>query len=289
MKLSRLAPAEREQTQPMGIQMKPLLLATLVFAVCSPAVLAQTAGTLLAVPSESTIPSGALGDAVRRGKALLTDTRQLLPGHVGNGLNCTNCHLGGGTVAYASPWVGLAGAFPEYRSRSGKIISLQERINDCFQRSMNGQPLAFDSADMNANMAYMKWLSTGVPTGADVTGRGFEKIDTALRPDPAHGKAVYGEKCVSCHGAEGLGIANPQGGYAIPPVWGKDSFNVGAGMARMYTAAAFVRHNMPLGQGGTLSAQDAIDVAAYFTRQPRPDYPGRANDWPKGGRPVDAR
>ena len=258
-------------------------------AACSPALLAQTADAAFVVPSEATMPSGVLGDAVRRGKALLADTRKQLPRNVGNGLNCTSCHLNGGTVAYASPWIGLAGAFPEYRSRSGKIISLQERINDCFERSMNGRPLAFDSADMNAMLAYMKWLSTGIPTGANVAGRGFEKIDATLRPNPAHGKAVFGEKCVSCHGAQGQGIPNPQGGYAIPPVWGKDSFNLGAGMARLYTAAAFVRHNMPLGQGGTLSAQDAVDVAAYFTRQPRPDFPARIKDWPKGGRPADAR
>lgn len=70
-----------------------------------------------------------------------------------------------------------------------------------------------------------------------------------------------------------------------PPVWGKDSFNVGAGMARLYTAAAFVKHNMPLGQGGTLSAQDAVDVAADFTQKPRPDYAAWVKDWPKGGPP----
>lgn len=241
------------------------------------------------VPDEASVPKGPLGDAIRRGKVLLTDTHKQLPANVGNGLNCTSCHLNAGTAAYASPWIGLAGAFPEYRSRSGKIISLQERVNDCFQRSMNGKPLAFDSAEMNAIMAYMKWLSTGVPVGTNVVGRGFEKIDTSLTPDPVRGKAVYAAQCASCHGAEGQGTRNPQGGYVFPPVWGKDSFNVGAGMARLYTAAAFVKHNMPLGQGGTLSAQDAVNVAAYFTQQPRPDFAARAKDWPKGDRPKDAR
>ncbi|MDF3835990.1 c-type cytochrome [Cupriavidus basilensis] len=264
-------------------------MAFAVLAAASLPALSQPANVALTVPDAASIPAGPMGDAIKRGKELLSDTRRQLPGNVGNGLNCTNCHLNGGTVAYASPWVGLAGAFPEYRARSGKIISLQERVNDCFQRSMNGKPLAFDSAEMNAILAYMKWLSTGVPAGTNVTGRGFEKIDTALRPDRAHGRAVYAAQCASCHGAEGQGVANPQGGYVFPPVWGKDAFNVGAGMARMYTAAAFVKHNMPLGQGGTLSAQDAVDVAAFFTEQPRPDFPGRAKDWPKGDRPKDAR
>jgi len=265
------------------------VLAFVAMAACAPFVSHAEKTVPLVVPDEASIPTGPVGDAVRRGKQLLTDTHKQLPKNVGNGLNCTNCHLNGGTTAYASPWVGLSGAFPEYRSRSGKLISLQERVNDCFQRSMNGKPLAFDSAEMNAIMAYMKWLSFGVPVGANVTGRGFEKIDTALVPNREHGKAVYAAQCASCHGADGQGMKNPQGGYVFPPVWGKDSFNIGAGMARMYTAAAFVKHNMPLGQGGTLSAQDALDVAAYFTAQPRPDYAARANDWPKGDKPKDAR
>lgn len=241
------------------------------------------------MPNEASIPTGPMGDAIKHGKTLLTDTRKQLPRNVGNGLNCTSCHLSGGTTAYAAPWVGLTAAFPEYRARSGKLISLQERVNDCFRRSMNGKPLAFDSDEMNAIMAYIKWLSTGVPTGSNVTGRGFEKIDTSLVPNAMHGKAVYAAQCASCHGAEGQGTPNPQGGYVFPPLWGKDSFNVGAGMARTYTAAAFVKHNMPLGQGGTLSAQDAVDVAAYFTQQPRPEYPARINDWPNGDKPKDAR
>lgn len=257
--------------------------------VASSAAFAQATLVKMPVPDEATIPAGPVGDAIQRGKLILTDTKRQLPHNVGNGLNCTSCHLNGGTTAYASPWVGLTGAFPEYRSRSGKVISLQERVNDCFQRSMNGKPIAFDGDDMNAILAYMKWLSSGVPVGTNVTGRGFEKIDTALTPDREHGKAVYAQRCAACHGAEGQGLPNPQGGYAMPPLWGKDSFNVGAGMARMFTAAAFVKHNMPLGQGGTLTAQEAVDVAAFFTQQPRPDFAARADDWPKGGRPKDAR
>jgi thiosulfate dehydrogenase len=269
--------------------MKSGAMALALLAMTATAAFAEPAAGTLPVPDEASIPKGPMGDAIRRGKILLTDTHRQLPGKAGNGLNCTSCHLNAGTTPYASPWVGLTGAFPEYRSRSGKVISLQERVNDCFQRSMNGKPLAFDSEDMNAILAYMKWLSTGVPAGAGISGRGFVKIDTALKPDLAHGKTVYAAQCASCHGAEGQGIPNPQGGYLFPPLWGKDSFNVGAGMARLYTAAAFVKHNMPLGQGETLSAQDAVNVAAYFTRQPRPDFPGRVNDWPKGDRPVDAR
>lgn len=240
-------------------------------------------------PSEANIPTGPRGLAIQEGKKLLTETHQRLPKNVGNGLNCTSCHLAGGTTANAAPWVGIWGVFPEYRSRSGKLISLQERVNDCFVRSMNGKPLADTSAEMTNILAYMQWLSTGVPTGMNVKGRGFGALDNKLVPNAVHGKQVYAEKCASCHGAEGLGMKNPAGGYIFPPAWGKDSFNDGAGMARTFTAAAFVKHNMPLGQGGTLTDQDALDVAEFFTHQPRPVYAGKAKDWPKGDKPKDAR
>ncbi|PWF39049.1 c-type cytochrome [Massilia glaciei] len=255
----------------------------------APAPVSAPVSAPFAVPAESSIPPGPQGLAIREGKKLLTQTRLHLPRNVGNGLNCSSCHLAGGTTPKASPWVGIWGVFPEFRSRSGKVISLTQRVNDCFERSMNGKPLAYDSAEMNHILAYMQWLSTGVPTGTSVKGRGFGPLDQKLKPDLARGKVVYSAKCASCHGAAGAGIANPAGGYLFPPVAGNDSFNDGAGMARTYTAAAFVKHNMPLGQGGSLSDQEALDVAEYFTRLPRPVYKFKARDWPKGGKPKDAR
>lgn len=268
----------------MNLQRCSILIAAMWAA---GAVSAQTAPDLKP-PSEASMPSGPRGAAIAAGKLLLSETHQRLPGNVGNGLTCTNCHMTGGTIAQASPWVGIWGVFPEYRARSGRLISLQERVNDCFERSMNGKPLAFNSEEMNNILAYMQWLSSGVPTGVSVKGRGFGPIDQKLVPDPVHGKQVYAEKCVSCHGAGGEGLKNGVA-YAFPPLWGPASFNDGAGMARTYTAAAFVKYNMPLGQGGTLSDQDAVDVAEYFTHQPRPVFAGKAGDWPKGGRPKDAR
>ena len=271
------------------MMMKPYLMAAgLAFGLAG-TVAAQTVAPALAAPADSTIPAGPKGIAIQEGRKLLTETHQRLPKNVGNGLNCTSCHLAGGATANASPWVGIWGVFPEYRSRSGKVISLQERVNDCFQRSMNGKPLAYDSAEMNNILAYMQWLSTNVPTGTSVKGRGFGPIDQKLKADPAHGKDVYAAKCASCHGATGAGTKNPAGGYLFPPVAGKDSFNDGAGMARTFTVAAFVKHNMPLGQGGSLTDQEAIDVAEYFTHLPRPVYSHKVKDWPNGDKPKDAR
>lgn len=250
---------------------------------------AQVSPPPMAAPAETTIPDGPKGAAIREGKLLLTETRQRLPKNVGNGLNCTSCHLAGGTTANASPWVGIWGVFPEYRSRSGKVISLQQRVNDCFERSMNGKALAYDSIEMNNILAYMQWLSSGVPTGSSAKGRGFGPVDQKLVANDVHGKEIYAAKCASCHGATGAGINNPDGSYVFPPVWGDASFNDGAGMARTYTAAAFVKYNMPLGQGRTLSDQEALDVAAFFTHQPRPVYAQKVKDWPKGDKPKDAR
>ncbi len=243
----------------------------------------------LVVPDEINIPSGPEGAAINLGKKLINDTKKMLPDNVGNGLSCTNCHLGAGTVAFAGPFVGLWGMFPEYRNRGASIDSLTERINDCFQRSMNGKALAYNSPEMNAMLMYVNWLSTGVPTRTPVVGRGMGKVDTALKPNADRGKQIYAGKCVACHAANGEGTKNPAGGYTFPPVWGPASFNIGAGMARTYTAAAFIKHNMPQGQGNTLSDQDAIDVAEFMTHQPRPAFAAAKDDYAKGSRPADAR
>jgi len=241
------------------------------------------------VPEED-IPNGPLGDAIRYGEQLLTQTQAYGKEYIGNGLNCTSCHLNGGKTPYAAPWVGIWGVFPEYRSRDAQVDALQDRINDCFQRSMNGKPLPPDSDEMRGILAYMWWLSKDVPTGVEVEGRGFKRIalSEGSKPDPANGKLVYAAKCMACHGADGEGKTGLSGAYLFPALWGPRSFNIGAGMARLSNAAAFVKVSMPLGQGNTLSDKEAFDVAAYFTRQPRPDFAAKARDWPKGDKPPDA-
>jgi thiosulfate dehydrogenase len=251
--------------------------------------LASGAGVPLRVPEDSTIPKGPLGKVIERGRRLALATHEELPQNVGNDLHCSSCHLGGGTTAGAAPWVGVPGMFPEYRSRGAKVALLEDRINACFERSMNGKPLPAGSPEMTALVAYMTWLSRDVPIGHPVEGRGFARIATPKVPDRAHGKVVYTEKCVSCHGEDGQGKHADDGSYAFPPLWGDRSFNIGAGMARLDTAAAFVKSKMPLGSGNTLSDQDAYDVADYFTTMPRPDFAGKASDWPQGGKPRDAR
>ncbi|HJV53826.1 MAG TPA: c-type cytochrome [Noviherbaspirillum sp.] len=242
---------------------------------------------MLAVPN---------ADQLVRGMRLHLETRTLLPKNVGNSLNCTSCHLNAGTVAEGSPFVGVSAFFPSYAPRAGKVITLEDRINGCFKRSMNGKPLPVDSADMKAMVAYFDWMKRETRPGDKVAGRGVGKVDQAIKPNVANGKQVYASQCAVCHGENGEGLQREDGTLVFPPLWGDHSFNLGAGMARTYTAAAFVKRNMPigfhdkfpLGQGG-LSDQDAVDVAEYFSHQPRPDFPEKVNDWPKDKKPADAR
>lgn len=235
-------------------------------------------------------------DQLVRGMRLNSETHTLLPGNVGNDLNCTSCHLNAGTVADGSPYVGITAFFPSYQPRAGRVITMEDRINGCFSRSMNGKPLAKESDDMKAMLAYFEWMKGETKPEDKVPGRGVGKIDPKLVPNPENGKTIYAAQCAVCHGADGEGLKDEAGRVVYPALWGDRSFNIGAGMARTYTAAAFVKRNMPigfhdhfpLGQGG-LSDQDAVDVADYFSHMPRPDFPGKVKDWPNDPKPKDAR
>ncbi len=234
-----------------------------------------------APPSPDSIPGSQLGEQIRLGYEIVVNTQEYARPYVGSRLNCTNCHLDGGLNPNAASFVGLAAIYPEYRPRSARVNTLADRVNECMERSLNGRAFPPDSSKLQAVVAYITWLSRGVPSGATVSWRGLQRIEPRRPLDP-NGKQVFANKCAFCHGSDGLGT------MAAPPVWGPQSYTIGAGMARVSVAAAFIKANMPRSWGWSLSDDDAYDVAAYLNAQPRPDFPGKVHDWPKGGKPADA-
>jgi len=233
-------------------------------------------------PSPETIPGSQLGEQIRLGYQIVVNTQEYARPYVGNRLNCTNCHLDGGLNPNAASFVGLAAIYPEYRARNARVNTLADRVNECMERSLNGRAFPPDSSKLQAIVAYITWLSQGVPSGVPISWRGLQRIQSRRPLDADNGKKVFAGKCAFCHGSDGLGT------MAAPPVWGPQSYNIAAGMARVSVAAAFIKANMPRSWGWSLSDDDAYDVAAYINAQPRPDFPGKANDWPKGGKPSDA-
>src|SRR5260370_3854542 len=109
-------------------------------------------------------------------------------------------------------------------------------------------------------------------------GRGFPPLPNPPLPaDYVRGTAVYAQSCAMCHGANGEGKSS-DGHVAFPPLWGAQSYNWGAGMGSIQSAAEFIRANMPLGLGRTLTVQQAWDVATYIDSQVRPQDPRFTGD-----------
>lgn len=204
---------------------------------------------------------------------------------IGNHLACSNCHLQAGTKAFAAPYIGLHSLFPIYIGREDKIESLEERINGCFERSMNGHAIPENGNEMRAIVTYIKNISKNTKNGGRIEGQGFVKIDIPDRKaDLKHGNTIFEKHCMSCHGQDGQGIAATDSkGYTYPPLWGPDSYNDGAGMSRVLTAARFIKANMPLGathDSPILTDEEAYDVAAYINSFERPQKAFKEKDYP---------
>ncbi len=212
------------------------------------------------------IPSGALGDQIRRGQLLFNETPLYAAKYTDAKLSCSSCHAEGGIQPYASPMVGLPALFPMFNARAGHIISLKDRVQECFVRSENGRPVAYQGGEMEAIVSYIEWLSQPQPDRRPYVGRGLIALPKLTR-DPTRGAAIYAAQCAGCHGANGEGRVP-----IFPPLWGPQSFNDGAGMNGIPKMAAFIQHNMPQNRMGILSPQQAYDVAAFIHNQPRPAF-----------------
>ncbi len=258
----------------------PLLALILASLACRDARSPLLSADTLAVGAASSssapprIPDGPLGASVQRGLALVEHTADSLPGYVSANLRCTSCHLDRGLRDKAIPLTGAYDRYPRFVERTGAVVLIEDRVNYCFTRSLAGRALPPRSREMVDIVAYLAFVSHAA-TGS------VEPNLAPLGADSARGAVVYASSCGRCHGADGAGL------QATPAVWGARSYSIGASMARVGRAAAFIRRNMPFDLPGTLSDQQAYDVAAYINSHARPDLPGKSLDWPGGKAPAD--
>ena len=252
-------------------------------------------------PDPAILADGPYKQTVLYGEALIRRTYDYVGPDVadpdmrfaGNHLACGSCHLDAGRQRYGLSFIGVADAYPQNMARENEVRTLAQRINGCFERSMNGRALPSDSPEIAAMIAYIGFLSDEAPP--DMNGRGTPSLPLLERAaDPIRGAEVYSTYCSVCHGANGQGSPMNEGGssYLYPPLWGPDSFNSGAGMHRIIKAASFIQANMPFGatyETPVLTGEEAFDVAAYINTQSRPEKSGLDRDYPDRTRkPIDA-
>lgn len=238
----------------------------------------------------SDIMDSSLAAQVHYGKELIAHTAKYLGPNGSvmqstNGMNCQNCHLDAGTKAWGNNYGGVFSTYPKYRARSGSEEDIYKRINDCFERSLNGKALAIESKEMQAIKAYIEYIGKDVPKGEKPKGSGIYELAFLNRPaNPTDGKTLYEAKCQSCHQSNGEGVlAADNIEYTYSPLWGKNSYNVGAGLYRLSRFAGYIKYNMPQGasfQNIQLTDEDAWDIAAYVNSQARPSK-DLSKDWPK--------
>lgn len=206
--------------------------------------------------------------------------------HITNGMNCKNCHLESGIIPWGINFGAVVSTYPKYRDVNGIVQGVTGRVNDCFQRSLNGQPIDTNSHEMKAIVAYLHWLGDDVPKGKSPKGAGIMDIPFLNRAaDTARGRQVFINTCQRCHGTDGQGLKNPEGyGYTYPPLWGPNSYNSAASTYRLSRFAGFVYNNMPNLEASydkpVLTVENAWDVAAYVCSKPRP-FKDVSKDWPK--------
>ena len=231
-----------------------------------------------ASPPDSAIPDDAFGADVKRGRAIFTDPSVYAAAFVGNSLKCSNCHLDAGRRANSSPLAAAYVEYPAYREKNGHVNTFEERLRECFRFSMNGVAPPPGDKVLVALQTYAFFLAKGAPTGEALPGRGYPTLaDPPLGRDYARGERVFAAKCALCHGSDGAG-QKANGHTVYPALWGADSFNWGAGMELIKNAAGFIKANMPLGHGNSLTDQEAWDVATFVDSHERPQDPRFTTD-----------
>jgi len=252
----------------------------------------ERVGELLHDPMADSIhPDPRMESMIRLGFQISQDPQTYASEFVGNDLTCGNCHLNAGQRDRALPLLGVAATFPQYRRRDDRLVSLEDRIAGCFKRSMNGTAPPYDHPVMLALDAYLNWLSDGFVMGDRPSWLGQNEIATEARVpieelDVTRGGELYNLHCAPCHGLDGQGIdlilAKPG------PLWGPLSWNDGAGAARIWKLAGYIKYAMPLTAPGSLTDEESQLISAYVNSHERPEYPDKKSDFPDGTRPADA-
>ncbi len=248
-------------------------------------------------PEIAAITDPRLKEQVEYGKELIAHTSKYLGPNgsvlkISNGLNCQNCHLQAGTAVFGNNYGSVASLYPKFRARSGSVENIYKRVNDCFERSLNGKTLDTTGKEMQAIVSYIKYIGSNVEKGNKAAGAGFKDLTYLDRAaDPENGMIVYTAKCQSCHQPNGEGSFNAEKTeFTFPALWGNNSFNDGAGLYRISNVAKYVKYNMPQGvthENPQLTDEEAWDVAAFITTQKRPHI-NTAKDWPdRSKKPVD--
>ena len=234
---------------------------------------AQASQAAFTPPPESSLPQDDYGKVVKRGEQIFMETGKYASRYVGNSLSCANCHLDAGRQPDSAPMWAAFIHYPAYRKKTGQVDTLASRIQGCFEYSMNGKAPPANDEVITALQTYSFWLAKGAPVGTPVAGSGYPRLKKPAMPaDYARGEKVYAQNCATCHGADGQG-QRAVGKQVFPPLWGAKSYNWGAGMHQLANSSGFIKANMPLSQGGSLSDQDAWDVAVFMNSHERPQDP----------------
>ena len=218
-------------------------------------------------PDPATIPQGPVGDSIRLGLQMFNDTPKSAAPYVGNKMSCAHCHVGSGTVAQAMPLVGVPGMFPLYRgTREGS-----DHLRGTHRAVLSAQRIRPPRSEQQpGNDRAGRLCAVAIERSAHrapFPGRGLVKLPADLTGDVDRGSLIFAKQCALCHGAEGAGQLP-----TIPALWGPDSYSDGAGMNNVERMAAFVQHNMPQNDPGSLTPQQAFDVATYVHSKPHSHF-----------------
>ncbi len=201
------------------------------------------------------------------GFGIVNETHKYAQAYIGNKLSCGNCHFRGGMTEGGRnggvPLVGVASRYPTLDKKTGSVIDLAERVNQCFRQELAGTGLPAGSREQLAVITYLHWIGRGIPVYAEVKWLRPGTLPVSRAPDVAAGGRVFGTICSACHGPDG------QGSLIAPPVWGPDSFTAAAGMNRLSNLAPFLYYNMPRGNP-SLTPSQALDAAGFVSTRPRP-------------------